>query len=306
MSDEQDMRKMGGIWTKIPTTYVLMWIGSIALAGLPFLSGYYSKDIILEAAFADDTWFGSFAFWMGIAAAFMTAFYSWRLILMTFHGKPRASKEVMDHIHESPSVMISPLVILATGAIFAGSFFYGGFVGSAHDPGHSKDLSNMSGTVNLWDKEHFWGDSIKVLPENDTVEAAHNVPYWVKKLPIATAAAGILLAYLFYMWREGMATRIAARIGPLYRLSLNKWYFDEIYDAVFVRNSWRLGRLFSTTGDKKLIDGLGPDGVAGVSVQAAGILSRFQSGYLFQYAFVMIIGVIAVVSWFAYKLMLGS
>ena len=306
MSDEQDMRNMGGIWKLIPTTYALMWIGSLALAGLPFFAGYYSKDIILEAAFADHTWFGLTAFWLGIAAAFMTAFYSWRLILMTFHGKPRASKEVMDHVHESPPVMISPLVILATGAILAGAFFYGGFVGSAHDAGHSHDLSNTSGFVNIWDKEHFWGESIKVLPENDTVEAAHHVPFWVKKLPILMGLSGILLAYFMYLWREGAAQRLAERIKPLHKLSFNKWYFDEIYDAVFVKNAWRLGAVFSVTGDRKIIDRFGPDGFAGTSLQTAGILSKFQSGYMFQYAFVMIIGLISLVSWFAYKMMLGS
>ncbi len=302
LSDEQDMRRMGGVWKMIPTTYVLMWIGSLALAGIPFFAGYYSKDMILESAFADHSWFGSFAFWMGIAAALMTAFYSWRLILLTFHGKPRADEKVMAHIHESPTVMISPLVVLAAGAILAGSVFYGSFVGSAHKEGHTYDHSNDTGYVNVWDKEHFWGESLYVLPENDTVEAAHHVPKWVKKLPVVTALAGILLAYLIYMWREGAAQRLAARLGPVYRLSLNKWYVDELYDAVFVRNSWRLGRLFSTTGDRKIIDGFGPDGVAGASLRTAGMLSRFQSGYLFQYAFVMMIGLIAILMWLAYKI----
>ncbi len=135
MSDEQDMRKMGGIWKKIPVTYALMWIGSLALVGIFPFSGYFSKDIVLEAAWADHTWFGHYAFWMGIAAAFMTAFYSWRLIIMTFHGAPRASKKVMSHIHESPGVMLGPLMVLAVGAMFAGFVFYEPFVGdsgSAH------------------------------------------------------------------------------------------------------------------------------------------------------------------------------
>ncbi len=305
MSDEQDMRKMGGLWKLIPTTYVLMWIGSLALAGLPFFAGYYSKDMILEAAFADHSWFGMYAFWMGIAAAFMTAFYSWRLILLTFHGKPRASKKVMDHVHESPSVMLSPLIVLATGAILAGSVFYGGFVGSASEEGHSNDIVSESEFVNIWDKEHFWGESIKVLPENDTIEAAHHVPVWVKKLPIVMALFGILLAYLIYMWCEGIAQKLAGKIAPLYKLSFNKWYFDELYDRLFVKNVWCIGRGFSV-GDKKIIDGMGPDGVAGASMQTARILSRFQSGYLYQYAFVMIIGLIGIISWFAYKMMLGS
>lgn len=132
MSNEQDMRNMGGIWRKIPVTYMMMWVGSLALVGIWPFSGYFSKDIVLESAWADQTWFGHYAYWMGIAAAFMTAFYSWRLIIMTFHGKPRANKKTMDHVHESPVIMLTPLLVLALGAIMAGGVFYGGFVGSSY------------------------------------------------------------------------------------------------------------------------------------------------------------------------------
>jgi NADH-quinone oxidoreductase subunit L len=302
MSDEQDMRKMGGIWKMIPTTYVLMWIGSLALAGVPFFAGYYSKDIILEAAWADHSWFGTFAYWMGIAAAFMTAFYSWRLILMTFHGKPRADEKVMAHVHESPPVMLSPLIVLATGAILAGAIFYGGFVGSPKGEGHAGDITHISETVNTWDKEHFWGEALFVLPENDTVEAAHHVPFWVKKLPTVVGAMGILLAFFVYLWREGMAAKVVRAFKPLHTLFYNKWFFDELYNRIFVQNAIKGGRLFSTTGDRKIIDGVGPDGVALVSRRLAGGLSRFQSGYLFQYALVMMIGLIAVISWIFYQM----
>jgi len=313
MSDEQDMRNMGGIWKHIPTTYVLMWIGSLALAGIPFFAGYYSKDIILESAYADHTWFGEMAYWLGIGAALMTAFYSWRLILMTFHGKPRAEEKVMAHVHESPPVMISPLVILATGALFAGAFFYEPFVaGGGHEPeivAHEVEVEReveapvFEGGVEeaIWNRHHFWGESLHVLPENDTLEAAHHVPELVKLMPLFAAVSGILLAYLLYMWREGMAAKLAASLRPLYKLSFNKWYFDELYDKVFVKNAWKIGRVFSTTGDRKIIDGFGPDGVAGLSLQAAGTLSKMQSGYLFQYAFVMLIGLFALISWFIYR-----
>ena len=279
-----------------------MWIGSLALAGMPFFAGYYSKDIILEAAWADHTWFGNFAFWMGIAAAFMTAFYSWRMILMTFHGKPRADDKVMAHVHESPPVMISPLIVLATGAILAGAIFYGGFVGSPHGEGHIGDVKTVTDHVNTWDKEHFWGDALFVLPENDTVEAAHHAPFWVKKLPIAVGLAGILLAFFVYMWREGLADKVVRRFRPIHTLLYNKWFFDEIYNRFFVQNAWKVGRVFSATGDRKIIDGVGPDGVALVSRRLAGGLSRFQSGYLFQYALVMMIGLIAVISWIFYQM----
>ncbi len=314
MSDEQDMRNMGGIWKMIPTTYGLMWIGSLALAGLPFFSGYYSKDIILEAAYADHTWFGQMAFWLGIAAAIMTAFYSWRLILMTFHGTPRADEKVMAHVHESPPVMISPLIILATGAIAAGAFFYEPFVaGGGHEPQivpHEVELEReieapvFEGAEHedVWNRHRFWGESLRVLHENDTLDAAHHVPEWVKLMPLFAAVSGILLAYLLYMWREGLAAKLANTFAPLYRLSFNKWYFDELYDRVFVKNAWKTGRVLSSTGDRKIIDRFGPDGVAGISLQTAGALGRFQSGFLFQYAFVMIVGLFGLVSWFIFRI----
>lgn len=319
MSDEQDMRKMGGIYKMIPMTYILMWIGSLALAGIPFFAGYYSKDMILEAAWADNSWFGHYAYWMGIAAALMTAFYSWRLIIMTFHGKPNASKEVMSHVHESPKVMIMPLLVLAAGAIFSGYALYGGFVGSAHHgEGHSKSeyhaeakaqgghheeekphTEKTNNTVISWDKDHFWGESIKVLPENDTVEAAHNVPKWVKKLPIGVAALGILLAYFVYMWRAGIAAFFVKLFKPLHALFFNKWYFDELYNTLFKEGSIGFGRLFSRS-DKTFIDGLGPDGLSKTALGGGGILSKFQTGFVYQYAFIMMVGLIAIISWIVF------
>lgn len=278
MSDEQDMRKMGGIWKKIPTTYTLMWIGSLALAGVPFFAGYYSKDMILESAFADHSWFGNFAFWLGIAAAVMTAFYSARLLFMTFHGKPRATKKVMDHIHESPPVMLAPLMILASGAIFAGYFFYEKFVGH----------------------HQIWGESLFVLPENDTVTAAHHVPLWVKKLPIVMGALGLFLGWVFYLKYVGLPERFIKIFKPLHVLFFNKWFFDELYNKIFVRPAMALGNVFWRS-DKNIVDGFGPDGVAKTSLGIAGILSRFQSGYIFQYAFIMMIGLIAIISWFFLK-----
>jgi NADH-quinone oxidoreductase subunit L len=280
MSDEQDMRKMGGIWKKIPTTYTLMWIGSLALAGVPFFAGYYSKDIILEAAYADHTWFGELAYFLGIAAAIMTAFYSARLLFMTFHGKPRADKKTMDHVHESPPVMLTPLMILGVGAVFAGWFFYEKFVG--HHP--------------------MWNGSIR---GEEAIEAAHHVPYWVKKLPIAAGALGLVLGWIFYLRFTSLPEKFVKAFKPLHALFFNKWYFDELYTAVFVKPAGTLGRLFFKS-DKHIVDGFGPDGVAKASRGVAGILSRFQSGYVFQYAFVMIIGLIAIVSWFYFKMTNGQ
>ncbi len=312
MSNEQDMRNMGGLWKKIPITYVLMLIGSLALVGIWPFAGYFSKDIVLEAAWADNTWFGHYAYWMGIAAAFMTAFYSWRLIIMTFHGKSRASEKILSHVHESPSIMILPLVVLAIGSIFAGSVFYGGFVGSAYDkhasassysnimPAAGGGASSETHGANAWSKEYFWHDSIKVLPANDTVEAAHYVPFWVKKMPLVVGILGILLAYFVYMFRAGISTNIARIFKPLYVLFFNKWFFDPLYNVIFVRPAIAWGHAFSKS-DKSIVDGIGADGVAAFSVRASKALSRFQSGYLYQYALVMMISLIAIISWFVFK-----
>lgn len=322
MSDEQDMRNMGGIWKKIPATYVLMWIGSLALAGVPYFAGYYSKDMILESAFADHSWHGELAYWAGIAAAIMTAFYSGRLLFMTFHGKPNASEKVMSHVHESPPVMLTPLLVLAVGAIASGAVFYGGFVGSAH-PHHKdhyaeekhgeashedhhesaevKSTTHSNEVINLWSKNYFWGESLFVLPENDTVEAAHNVPYWVKKLPIAMGAAGLFLAWIAYIIFKPLPVFTSNILKPLHILFFRKWFFDEIYTWLFVKPSLILGQFFWKSGDKNTIDGLGPDGMASLSKNISGLLGRFQSGYMFQYAFIMMIGVIGIISWFFFR-----
>lgn len=317
MSDEQDMRKMGGIYKKIPFTYVLMWIGSLALAGLPPFAGYYSKDIVLESAYADHTWFGNFAFWMGIAAAFMTAFYSWRLLLMTFHGKPRADKKTMEHIHESPAVMLGPLVVLAVGALCAGFVFYEPFVSGAV----AEEVETQQGHVleaeiereveapvledeeieMIWDRHHFWADSIEVRAANDTLEAAHHVPEWVKFMPLIAGLSGIALAYLFYMFVPVLPERMKAIFSPIHKLFFNKWYFDELYSKLFVRTAFAFGRLFWIGGDQRMIDRYGPDGSALFSKKAGDFMSRFQSGFIYQYAFVMMIAVIAILSWFVFR-----
>ena len=282
MSDEQDLRNMGGIWKKIPVTYVMMWVGSLALAGFPFFAGFYSKDMILEAAFGAHTSVGNFAFWMGCAAAFLTAFYSWRLLIMAFHGKPRASAEVMAHVHESPSVMTLPLFVLALGAIFSGWLGYELFVGH--------------------DMAAFWGDSIFILPTHMAMENAHHVPTWVKLLPIVLATSGVLLAVLFYAMLTDMPARIAKAFSPLHALFFNKWYFDEIYDATLVKPAVRIGAILWQRGDRDTIDGFGPDGMSGLVLRISGFCSRIQSGFVFHYAFAMLIGVVVLVSWYYLRL----
>lgn len=324
MSDEQDMRNMGGIWKKIPVTYAMMWIGSLALAGVPFFAGYYSKDLILESAWAAHSDVGQFAYWMGIAAALMTAFYSWRLIIMTFHGKPRADHHTMEHVHESPAVMVGPLVVLAIGALFSGVVLYGGFAGLPHEEKavvHSavsemEDEAEMATkdqveevkategneTIHetVWNKEAFFGKSIFVTPENDSVAKAHHVESWIKLLPTMIGAFGIFLGYLAYMFVPSIPAMMSKIFKPLHVLFFRKWFFDELYDAVFVKNAHRLGSVFWKRGDGDLIDGCGPNGVASISRQLSGILSRFQSGFVYHYAFMMMIGLLALVTWIAH------
>ncbi len=278
MSGEQDMRKMGGIWRLVPATYALMWIGSLALAGIPPFAGYFSKDVILEAAWASGSGVGVYAFCVGTLAAFLTAFYSWRLLFLTFHGKPRADQEVMQHVHESPQVMILPLLVLAAGAIFAGWLGYNDFVGEG--------------------RENFWRDSILVLPDHASLEAAHHAPLWVGLSPFAMGLLGIAVAWLAYIWRPEIPVVAARRLRPIYLFLLNKWYFDELYDALLVRPAMTLGMAFWKRVDGTVIDGLGPDGVAATTSRLSVRASRLQTGYLYHYAFVMLIGVVVLVSWY--------
>ena len=280
MSDEQDMRKMGGLWKLIPVTYALMLIGSLALAGIWPFAGYYSKDVILEAAFAANTLAGGYAFWLGIAAAFLTAFYSWRLLIMTFHGTSRADSSVLSQVHESPKIMILPLFVLATGAMYMGYLGFESFVGH--------------------DAEHFWGQAILVLPSHPALEAAHHVPLWVKYLPLAVGGAGIALAYVLYMGMPSLPGVIAGRVPGLYQFLLNKWYFDELYDLIFVRPAFMLGRGFWKGGDGALIDGVGPDGISAAVKYLAKRAGAIQSGYLYHYALAMLTGLVVLVTWYLF------
>jgi NADH-quinone oxidoreductase subunit L len=290
MSDEQDMRYMGGIRRALPITYWVMWVGSLALAGIGIpvifdtgvgFAGFHSKDMILESAFAARSGVGVYAFWLGIAAAALTAFYSWRLLIMTFHGAPRADETTMARVHESPLIMTVPLIFLAVGATVSGYLGYTYFVGD--------------------EQAKFWGDSILVLAENDVLEAAHHAPAWVKSLPLAMAAGGIALAYLMYQFRPALPRALAARFRGVYLFLLNKWYFDELYDRLFVRPAFYVGRGLWKSGDGALIDGVGPDGLAAATRDLAGRASRLQSGYVYHYAFAMLVGVVAFVTWFLYS-----
>ncbi|MBV8191036.1 MAG: NADH-quinone oxidoreductase subunit L [Alphaproteobacteria bacterium] len=283
---EQDMRKMGGVKAKTPQTFYLMWIGTLSLSGIgvPFLlgngvgfAGFYSKDMMIESAFGVHTSVGLFAFWMGTIAAFLTAFYSTRLMFLTFYGTYRGDHHTWDHAHEPGPAMMIPLYVLGAGALLAGAVAFNWFVG--HD----------------W--LAFWGSSV-AKSSGEVLHGGHEVPIWVTLAPLVFALAGIALSYTYYMVRPELPALTARRFPGIYDFFYNKWYFDELYDAVIVQPAWRIGRAFWKKGDGAMIDGLGPDNLAARAQDMAGILSRFQSGYLYHYAFVMLVGVAALVTWF--------
>jgi len=288
VSDEQDMRKMGGLRKLIPTTYWMMVVGTIALTGVGIpatligTAGFFSKDAIIEGAFVAHNAVGGFAFTLLVIAAVFTSFYSWRLIFMTFHGKPRASADVMHHVHESPPVMLVPLFVLAVGALLAGVVFHDFFIGHGY--------------------EEFWKGALFTLPDNHILHAFHEVPMWVKLAPFVAMIAGFLLAYQFYIRSPETPKQLAAQHRGLYAFLLNKWYFDEVYDFLFVRPAKRLGHFLWKKGDGWLIDGFGPDGVSARVVDVTNRVVKLQTGYLYHYAFAMLIGVAALVTW----MMLGS
>ncbi len=280
-SDEQDMRKMGGLVKHLKSTWVLMLIGTLALTGFPLTAGYFSKDAIIEATFAAGSNIGIYAFVLTVAAAAMTSFYSWRLMFMTFHGKARASEEVISHIHESPKVMLIPLVLLAIGALVAGYLFSGYFIGHGNS--------------------HFWGEAIRLAKENTILDDIHSVPFWVKTAPFVMMILGFALAWLFYLAKPDLPVRLAASMPRLYQFLLNKWYIDELYDAIFVRPAFRIGRFLWKTGDGTIIDGLGPDGIAAKVIAITGRAVKMQSGFLYHYAFAMLVGVAFMVTFFLFN-----
>jgi NADH-quinone oxidoreductase subunit L len=285
MSGEQDMRKMGGLRPHIRITWAMMLIGTLALTGvgIPGLigfAGFHSKDAIIESSFAAHSGVGLFAFALLVIAAFCTSFYSWRLAFMTFEGESRADKEVQSHVHESPSVMLVPLYVLAAGAVFAGMVFQGWFIG------HDEAL--------------FWGASLYRAPGNAIVDLIHDVPLLVKWSAFIAMALGLGLAYLFYIKDKTLPQRLAEMHQPLYQFLLNKWYFDEIYDFFLVRPAKWLGRFLWKKGDGVVIDGMGPDGVSARVGDITGQVVKLQSGYVYHYAFAMLIGIAALASWFAF------
>ena len=278
MHHEQDIRNMGGLRKKIPFTYWTMVIGTLALTGFPFTAGYFSKDAIIEAAFAGKNPFAMYAFALTVIAAGLTAFYSWRLIFKTFHGTPH-DQHHYDEAKESPAVILIPLGVLAVGSILAGFPFKEYFAGHH--------------------VEHFFRESIK--QSKDVIEGIHHVPLWVALTPTVMMLLGLGVSAYFYLWRPDIPANMARQHDVLYRFLLNKWYFDEIYDFLFVRPSLWIGRVLWKVGDGKLIDGLGPDGVSARVLDVTRNVVRLQTGYLYHYAFAMLIGAAALITWFMFS-----
>jgi NADH-quinone oxidoreductase subunit L len=277
MSDEQDMRKMGGLGKLIPWTCTVMWIGSLSLAGIPPFSGSYSKDAIVSASYAAGTGVGLYGFICTVLAAFLTAFYSWRVLLMTFHGTTRADRHALEHVHESPPVMLVPLVLLAIGATVAGKALDSAFIGDG------------------W--QAFWNGSIFVTPGNHVLAAIEQVPAWVEYAPLAMGVAGIALAYVMYIVSPLVPRRLAGAFPGIYQFVLNKWYFDELYDRIFVQPTFRLADMLWKVGDVTLIDGV-PNGLAELATESSDQVVKLQTGNVAAYAFSMLVGVVALISVF--------
>jgi NADH-quinone oxidoreductase subunit L len=292
MHHEQDMRNYGGLRRKIPFTFWMMVIGTLAITGvgIPFthvgFAGFLSKDAIIESVYAGGSMYG---FWLLVIAACFTSFYSWRLIFLTFYGQARGDRHAHDHAGESPLVMLIPLAVLALGAVFAGMIWYGSFFGSEEGVAHFFNLAEGAapGTGGI-----FIGEENKVL-----ATAHEHTPAWVAISPFIAMLLGLAVAVTFYLLRPELPGIFARTQAPLYRFLLNKWYFDEVYDVIFVRTARWLGNFLWKRGDGDVIDGT-INGVAmGIVPFFTRLAARAQSGYIFHYAFGMVLGIGVLLTW---------
>jgi NADH-quinone oxidoreductase subunit L len=277
MHHEQDIRNMGGLWRKIPYTFAVMCIGTLALTGFPLFAGYFSKDAIIESAYASHNPFSTYAYILTVGAAGLTSFYSWRLIFKTFFGEPH-DQEHYEAAHESPLWMLVPIGVLAAGSIFSGLPFREVFVGHG--------------------VEEFFRDSVKMNPH--ILEDMEHMPALLGYLPFVMMVLGLAVSYLFYIRRPYLPEELANQQPMLYEFLLNKWYFDELYDLIFVRPAKWLGRFLWKFGDGYIIDGFGPDGVSAWVLDITRNVVKIQTGYLYHYAFVMLIGVAGLITWFMF------
>ena len=276
--DEQNINNMGGVWKKLPYTYTSMIIGTLALTGFPFLSGFYSKDAIIEFAYLRGNTTGYYAAGIGIFTAFLTSIYSWRLIFKTFHGKYNNKEIDIEKTHESPLVMLIPLFILALGAIFTGYLFKDLFVGHG-------------------DENYFWANSIKFL---EPLSLEHP-PTWFLFLTPSLVLLSIPIAYYLFIKNKEIPNQIANINKPLYNFLINKWYFDELYEILFINPSKKLGLFLWKFFDIKIIDRFGPDGISNFIKKCSVKANKFQSGFIYQYAFVMLLGFSALLTFLIVK-----
>ena len=333
MHHEQDMTNYGGLRTKIPYTFWAMMIGTLAITGVGIplthigFAGFLSKDAIIESAFGGGSMYG---FWLLVAAAAMTSFYSWRLMFLTFYGTPRGDKHTHEHAHESPMTMLVPLGVLSAGAVLAGMIWYNSFFGHAEDvgefygipmvemseasEGHAEGAEDSAADEGAHGSDDGHGDeggghhgpafggtpgegALYMAPDNHVLEAAHDAPKWVKVSPFVAMLGGLLMALWFYVWNPSMPATFAANQKPLYLFLKNKWYFDEIYNVIFVKPAKAIGRFLWKRGDGGVIDGT-LNGVAmGIIPFLTRLAGRAQSGYIFTYAFAMVIGIAVFITW---------
>jgi len=279
MHHEQDIRNMGGLKDRIPYTYFVMLVGTLALTGFPLTAGYFSKDAIIESAFVSHNPFAFYAFLMTVIAAGLTSFYSWRLMFKTFHGEPH-DQEHYEAAHESPMWMLVPIGILAVGSILAGFPFKELFAGHA--------------------VEDFFRESLKMKPH--IIEEMHHISPVIAFLPTVMMVAGFLVSWLFYIRRPYLPVELANQQPLLYQFLLNKWYFDELYDLIFTRPVKWIGYQLWKKGDGMIIDGFGPDGVSARVLDVTRNVVKIQTGYLYHYAFAMLIGVAGLITWFMFGL----
>ncbi len=318
MHHEQDMRNFGGLRKKIPYTFWAMMIGTLAITGVGIpltgwigFAGFASKDAVIESAYAAGPM--GYAFWMLVIAALFTSFYSWRLMFLTFYGKPRGDKHTHEHAHESPMIMLIPLGVLALGSVFAGAIWYSSFFGKVNEVVSFFGGAYGEPTAELVEQVaerspkaselHYIMESapgeaaIYMAPENTVLHEAHYVPTWVKLSPFIAMLIGLGTAWMFYIRDRSLPKRLAENQRPLYEFLLNKWYFDEIYNFLFVQPARSLGRLLWKRGDGNVIDG----SINGLAMGFIPMLTRLagkaQSGYIFTYAFFMVIGIAALITW---------
>ena len=277
MHHEQDIRMMGGLWRKIPFTFAVMCVGTLALTGFPLFAGNFSKDAIIESAYVSHNPAATYAFILTVVSAGLTAFYSWRLIFKTFFGEPH-DQEHYEAAHESPLWMLIPLFVLAAGSILSGFPF--------------KELFAGNGV------EEFFRDSVKMHPH--IIEEMEQIPLAIKSLPFFMMSIGLVISIIFYIQRPYIPEELAEQQPMLYQFLLNKWYFDELYDLIFVRPTKRIGYFLWKYGDGWLIDGFGPDGVSARVLDVTRNVVKIQTGYLYHYAFAMLIGAAGLITWFMF------